>query len=44
VAGRSGWCNAADVIAARASANERGVKNCSAVLATLPVRTDEVIE
>jgi hypothetical protein len=44
VAGRSGWCNAADVIAARASANELGVKNCSAVPTILPVRTDEVIE
>jgi hypothetical protein len=40
VAGRSGWCNAADVIAARANANELGVKNCSAVPTTLPVRTE----
>jgi hypothetical protein len=38
------------VIAARASANELGMKNCSAVPmtlpvpTTLPVRTDEVIE
>jgi len=32
------------VIAARASANELEMKNCSAVPTTLPVRTDEVIE
>jgi hypothetical protein len=45
VAGRSGWSDAAYVIAGRASATELGVKNCSAVRpTTLPVCTDEVIE
>src|SRR5262249_60830264 len=49
VAGRSGWRNAADVIAAQARAkqgpskgNALGVKNCSAVPTTLAVRTGEV--
>src|SRR5262249_56636726 len=45
VAGRSGWCNAADVIAAQArprKGNALGVKNCSAVPTTVLVRTGEV--